>query len=193
MPIIDRPVLVDRPVLIDRDSEEGQEDEQDTDAQVVQQLGTGGGPVVNNVEFERGDYDIAVASNVAAILTTADEEGPEFNRAFATAAIQLKDLTEVGEGITDLVRFGLEKNIGEIGMSDEDIDLLRSEPSTEEVSDSSGPDVNIEDVTTEEREQEQLDEDEMVDETSEDEESDLDDVEESIEEVKQEEEETDEE
>lgn len=167
MPLIDRPVILDRRTLIDPINSDNEGSEHDEEVVMVQQLGDGGGPVVNGVEFEEGDYNVAAASNVAAVLSVAESDGQEFERAFATAAIQLKDLADAGEDISDLVRFGVAKNIAEVGMSDEDIDGLRQQPPLEE---------------DEQSEEASIEEDE------EDDDVDLEDVEESIEEVKEEEE-----
>lgn len=168
MPLIDRRTVIDRPVLVNRGNQEDEQDDEGdegAESDTVEILGEGGGPTINGIEFEAGDYQVVAGANTAAVLTTASEEGEAFEEAFAVAAIQLKELQQEGEDIRDVGRFGLEKGVAEIGLTQPQIDVLREQP------------------------EEQDEESEEQNQDSVDEETDIEDIEEDIEEVKEDKEE----
>lgn len=128
MTLTGRPTVVDRPEIIDREQQSDESEANgDTEAREVEVLGEGGGPVVNQLEFEPGDYEIVGAANTVAVLSTGEDEGKAFKQSFMNAAIQLKEIDGVSEGAIDIFRFGLENGIAEIGLSDQDIMVLRKE------------------------------------------------------------------
>lgn len=186
MPLINRETLVDRPVLVEREDEEDKQADKGEEVSETYTLGDGGGPVINNIEFEKGDYDIVAASNLAGVLATGENEGRLFNEVFRNAAIQLKDIKEKDEDISDLVRFSVEKNVADIGLSESEIERLHEQPETPLEAGEEDEDSDEEPRVAEDEE-----------ETEEADESDVDEVEEEIEEVKEtneaEEEETEEE
>jgi len=128
MPLLDREILVDRPVLVDRgesDDNQGNQTAAESEDAIVETLGEGGGPVMYGLEFEPGDYEVVTGANAAAVLSTGQTEGQAFEQSFTNAALQLKDLIEHGDSIKDVSRFALENGIGNIGLSEKDINMLR--------------------------------------------------------------------
>lgn len=132
MPLLDRDTIIDRPVLVDRGDEGDEQGEHTVERTEPQVLGNGGGPVINNIEFEKGHYNIVAAANLAAVLATGREEGSAFEDSFINASIQVYELIQNGEDISDLVRFSIEKNVAEIGLTEDQTRQLREEPDTEE-------------------------------------------------------------
>lgn len=127
MPVLKRKTLIDRPVLVDREDEE---DEQNNDAEEdveIRTLGDGGGPVLKNLEFEPGQYDVVAAANTAATLASGEEEGNFFDQSFINAALQLHELDELGRSISRLVEFGEEKGVATIGLTQSQVDTLRED------------------------------------------------------------------
>lgn len=176
MPILNRDTLVDRPTLVNRGEEEDEQDTETNEELTTQTLGDGGGPTINHLVFEPGDYQIVAGANTAAVLSTGHEEGDEYEEAFINAAIQLKDLAQRGHGCRDLARFGVEKGIAEIGLTQEDIEQLSETPEPED-----------DDPEDEESQEDQTEDEEDGDSEEGGDEQDLEEVEDSIEEVKEEE------
>lgn len=181
MPLLDRETLVDRPVLVNRGDEEDEQDNEQTEGTTVETLGQGGGPTVYQLEFEPGDYNIVAGANAAAVLATGDQGGEAFEQSFVNAALQLKDLVAQGEDVRELARFGLEKGVAEIGLSEEDINILRGdrpeEPPEEETIDYEAPGESGEDESEAEN-------DGTEDDNSDEDSADIEEVKEDLEEVK---------
>lgn len=126
MTLTGREPLIDRPEIVNRDDEE---DNEGSDGQSsVNTIGDGGGPVINGVEFRPGDLGLVAGANVTAVLSTGQDGGEMFEQSFKNAAIQLHDLQEVGEDITDLRRFARDRGVADIGVSDSQFEVLNSEP-----------------------------------------------------------------
>lgn len=151
MTLLNRDTLVDRPELVERGNEDDEEEEQDTEEIQTEILGDGGGPEINNLVFEPGDYNVVAGANAAAVLASGEQEGQFYEQAFINSAIQLKNLREEGEDIRDVGRFGLEKGIAELGVSERDVGVLREQPAQDEE----------EDVEASNEDTETLDEDEV--------------------------------
>jgi hypothetical protein len=167
---------------VNRDDEE---DNQEADGQSsVNTIGEGGGPVINGVEFRPGDLGLVAGANVTAVLSTGQDGGEMFEQSFRNAAIQLHDLQEVGEDITDLRRFARDRGVADIGVSDSQFEVLNSEPeqSVEDFEQADPDEDETEDGTEDNSEDEEEDEDEDGGEEEPDEieniEEDIDDIEE---------------
>jgi hypothetical protein len=187
MTLLDRPTLVDRPELVNRDKQEDREDEQGGETIQAEALGNGGGPVLHGIEFRPGDYDIVAGANLAAVLSTGNDEGDVFAQSFRNAAIQLYELKDVGEDISDIVRFSVEKGVAETGLTDPEIEVLTRQPEEElEDVESESNEDNGESEKLDDQQQRTPDEDADSDEAdNEDGDAEIDDVEESLEEVKE--------
>lgn len=183
MPLLNRETLVDRPTIVDRGDEEDEQDNKESEGLTVETLGEGGGPTINSLEFEKGDYNVVAGANTAAVLATGEQGGEAFEASFVNAAVQLKDLQAEGEGIRDIARFGLENGVAELGLSVEEINSLREIEDVDE-------EENSED---EEIEEESADEEVQDDDTESEDDSNIEEVEDEIEKVKNTSEETDEE
>lgn len=129
MTLLNRPTLVDRPELIERgdDGDNQDSDEPKGEVREVQTLGQGGGPVINGLEFERGDYEIVAGANASAVLATGTNEGRAFRESFINAAAQLKELEENGQSIRSISRFSVENGISDLGISEEEFEALQGE------------------------------------------------------------------
>lgn len=132
MPLLDRDTVIDRPVLVDRENGEDDEetaeaddDVEDAKVETVETFGEGGGPVLHQIEFEPGDYNVVSGANAAAVLATGKEEGSEFTSAFVNAAIQLKQLQQQGEDIRFMSQFAVDNGVSNLGLNEQDIDVLR--------------------------------------------------------------------
>lgn len=166
MTILNRDTLVDRPELVERGNEDDEEEEEGTQEIQTEVLGDGGGPKINNIVFEPGDYSVVAGANTAAVLASGDEEGEFYEQAFFNAAIQLKNLQSSGETIKDVARFGLEKGIAELNVSKTEIKRLQGESVEED--DVEVETVEEEEIDTPEQQSDGVDEDEDIDEIEED-------------------------
>lgn len=185
MTILDRPTLVDRPELVNRGNQEDEEDEQAVDDMEAEALGEGGGPIIHSIEFEPGDYELVAGSNLAAVLSTGQDSGDAFAQSFRNAAIQLYELQEAGEDISDLVRFSVEKGVAETGLSQSELEVLTRQPEPEEELDmAEEPDEEEDDEPVEDNQQ-RTPEEEAEEEDDQEDGDELEEVEESIEEVKE--------
>jgi len=149
MTLLNRDTVVDRPELVERGNSDDEEEPENTQEIQTEILGDGGGPEINNLVFEPGDYNIVAGANAAAVLGSGEQEGEFYERAFMNAAIQLKNLSAEGEDIRDVGRFGLEKGIAEIGVSEDQIEKLRAQPE-DDAEDDNESEVQIESEDEEE-------------------------------------------
>jgi len=135
MTLIDRKTIVDRPELVDRGDSE---DDEDTE-EVIEELGEGDGPEINGIKFEQGDYGVVAASNLVAVLSTAQTEGEEFQQAFMTSAIQMKEMVNKGIDIGPIARMSRSRGIDDLNVSQQDLGNLKlpSETQTPESQDES--------------------------------------------------------
>jgi len=92
MTLLNRDTVVDRPELVERGNSDDEEEPENTQEIQTEILGDGGGPEINNLVFEPGDYNIVAGANAAAVLGSGEQEGEFYERAFMNAAIQLKNL-----------------------------------------------------------------------------------------------------
>lgn len=168
MPLLPRSTVVDRPTLVDRDDEQANETEQSDDG-VIEELGNGDGPAVNGIRFEKGDYGVVAASNLVAVLSTAQTEGNEFEQAFMTSAIQMKEMANSGIDISSIARMSRSRGMDDLNVSQDDMQDLKLATQTQ---------------TPENEEVEEVDEEESSDEATnkEDEETEEDTVDDSEEE-----------
>ena len=177
MTLTGRDPLIDRPELVNRDDEEDNSEENSQDS--VHTIGQGGGPVINGVEFRPGDLGLVAGANVPAVLSTGQDGGEMFEQSFKNAAIQLHDLREVGEDITDLRRFARDRGVADIGVSDSQFEVLNTQlEELDEDLEQADPDEDEDDVETSQDEEEAEDE-EGGDEESED----IENIEEDISEI----------
>lgn len=172
MTLLDRPTLVDRPELVNRDKQEDEEDKQHQQDMEVEALGEGGGPIIHSIEFAPGDYEIVAGANMAAVLSTGQDSGQAFEQSFRNAAIQLYELEQAGEDISDIVRFSVEKGVAETGLTESELEVLTR------------PDELPDEEQVEEEDAETEEDSEDADETVED--PDIEDVEEDLEEITEE-------
>jgi hypothetical protein len=150
MTLLKRDTLVDRPELVERGNGDDEEEPEDTQEIQTEILGDGGGPEINNLVFEPGDYNVVAGANAAAVLASGSREGMMFKQAFINSAIQLKNLKDGGEDIRDVGRFGLEKGIAELGLSEDEIDVLRQLPDEPDEVGDEEEEVRVESVDEEE-------------------------------------------
>lgn len=122
--------MVDRPTLVDRGDDEDNTEEQATDEDVVDVLGDGDGPVINSIRFEKGDYGVVATSNLVAILSTAQTEGPEYEQAFMTAAIQVKEMTKSGIDISPIARLSRDRGVDDVNVTQSQLQDLKLATST---------------------------------------------------------------
>lgn len=141
MPLLDRDTIVDRPVLLNRSGDKEQDDTED-DEEEVQVIGEGGGPVINGIEFEIGDYDIVAAANLASVLATGEEDGQSFKNVFSNAAIQLYELKQRNKDISALTEFSAKNGVDLLGIQPDQARLLEGQEPESDVEES----VDIEDV-----------------------------------------------
>jgi hypothetical protein len=130
MPIINRPTLVDRPVIVDREesndddsSDESSDDVQDEVEEIV--LGDGGGPEINSIEFEPGDYDVVSGANLAAVLSTGEGQGEEYVVSFVNSAVQLKDLKSDGQDLSLISSFAEVAGVSNLNVSNDQLKILQ--------------------------------------------------------------------
>lgn len=135
MTLISRDTLVERPELVDRGTEEDKENNESDEQEVLEVLGEGDGPTVNNITFEKGDYGVVAASNITAILSTSQTEGPEYQRAFATSAIQIKQMAEHGMDISPLVQMARSRGVDDVNVSRSQLNDLQLATEDEEEGD----------------------------------------------------------
>ena len=141
MPLLDRDTIVDRPVLLNRSGDKEQDDTED-DEEEVQVIGEGGGPVINGIEFEIGDYDIVAAANLASVLATGEEDGQSFKNVFSNAAIQLYELKQRNKDISALTEFSAKNGVDLLGIQPDQARLLEGQEPESDAEES----VDIEDV-----------------------------------------------
>lgn len=140
MTLTGREPIVDRPELVDRGTDGDQEDTETENGEVLETLGEGDGPTINNITFEEGDYGVVAASNLTAILSTSQTEGVEYETAFATAAIQIKEMAARGVDIAPLVQMSRARGVDDINVSRAELNELQLS-ATEQVSEKEeGPD-----------------------------------------------------
>jgi len=164
MPLLNRDTIIDRRTLIDRGSSEDEEDTRDGE-EVIESYGNG--PVVNGIQFEAGDYPVVAASNLVAVLATADDEGDAYESSFITSAIQLKEAAEAGINIRPMARLSRDRGLDDIGLTDSDMSQLRMvTPEVEEPEPE--PEVDSTDSDEEESEDDELDVEEEVENDNED-------------------------
>jgi len=157
MTLINRKTIVDRPELVDRgDNDDGGDNQ--TESEVAEVLGNGDGPAVNGIRFEQGDYGIVAASNLIAVLSTAQTEGDEFERSFMTSAIQMKEMTKSGVDISPIASMSRSRGIDDLNIEEKTVQQLKlatqnigSQPaSDEDVEDDDDDEVEEDDESSEE-------------------------------------------
>lgn len=131
MPLLPRSTVVDRPTLVDRDDEQANGDES-SDEDVVEELGNGDGPAINGIKFEKGDYGVVAASNLVAVLSTAQSEGNEFRQAFMTSAIQMKEMANSGIDISSIARLSRSRGIDDLNVPQSDMQDLKLATQTQQ-------------------------------------------------------------
>lgn len=124
MPLLPRSTVVDRPTLVDRDDEQANGAKQ-SDEDIIEELGDGNGPTINSIRFEKGDYGVVAASNLVAVLSTAQTEGNEFQQAFMTSAIQMKEMANSGIDISSIARMSRSRGMDDLNVSQEDMQDLK--------------------------------------------------------------------
>jgi len=157
MPLLPRSTVVDRPTLVDRDDEQANGAKQ-SDEDIIEELGNGDGPTINGIRFEKGDYGVVAASNLVAVLSTAQTEGNEFQQAFMTSAIQMKEMANSGIDISSIARMSRSRGMDDLNVSQEDMQDLKLATQTQTLE---------QDEDSEEREEEEVS-DEGEDETDDD-------------------------
>lgn len=197
MPLLDRDTLIDRPVLVDREDEEDQEDTEDN-VGPVETFGEGGGPVIHGIEFEPQHTDIVAASNGIAVIASGGVEGQHYQAAFINSAVMMKELTDNGHDISEMVEFSKTMQIAFSGLNETQREML-DHSVIEDSTDEEDEDVNTDVSESDDEEdtgdiQSEVDEDEDSEDGSggaelddEDVDEELQDLEEDIEEVKSEE------
>lgn len=166
MPLLPRSTVVDRPTLVDRDDEQANGAKQ-SDGDIIEELGDGDGPTINSIRFEKGDYGVVAASNLVAVLSTAQTEGNEFQQAFMTSAIQMKEMANSGIDISSIARMSRSRGMDDLNVSQENMQDLKlatqtQTPEHDEDSEEEEEKVDDDDVSEEDTE-------EVVDEDSDDE------------------------
>jgi len=124
MTLINRETVVDRPEIVDRGNNEDTDNTEQT-KDVVEVLGEGNGPVVNRIQFEQGDYGVVAASNLVAVLSTAQTEGDEFEQAFMTSAIQMKEMTKSGVDISPIASMSRGRGIDDLNIGEKTVQQLK--------------------------------------------------------------------
>lgn len=181
MTLINRKTIVDRPELVDRGDNDDAESNQ-ADNEVLEVLGDGDGPAVNGIRFEQGDYGIVAASNLIAVLSTAQTEGDEFERSFMTSAIQMKEMTKSGVDISPIASMSRSRGIDDLNIDEKTVQQLKL--ATQNIGSQPTPDDDIEDESVEDDEgEEPSEEPESDDEDVDEEQSDEDDAEDEDEET----------
>lgn len=178
MPLLPRSTVVDRPTLVDRDDEQANGAQQ-SDEDIIEELGDGDGPAVNGIRFEKGDYGVVAASNLVAVLSTAQTEGTEFQQAFMTSAIQMKEMANSGIDISSIARMSRSRGMDDLNVSQEDMQDLKlatqsqpPEQTSNEEDDEAEEVADSEDDEEDYAESDDADEDENDADDSEDEEAD---------------------
>jgi len=143
MPLLPRSTVVDRPTLVDRDDEQANGDES-SDEDVVEELGNGDGPAINGIKFEKGDYGVVAASNLVAVLSTAQSEGNKFRQAFMTSAIQMKEMANSGIDISSIARLSRSRGIDDLNVSQSDMQDLKLATQTQQQQDDDSEEVREE-------------------------------------------------
>lgn len=143
MPLLPRSTVVDRPTLVDRDDEQANGDES-SDEDVVEELGNGDGPAINGIKFEKGDYGVVAASNLVAVLSTAQSEGNKFRQAFMTSAIQMKEMANSGIDISSIARLSRSRGIDDLNVSQSDMQDLKLATQTQQQQDDESEEVREE-------------------------------------------------
>jgi hypothetical protein len=177
MPLLKRDTIIDRRTLVDRGSSGDEGDNKEAD-NVIETLGEGGGPVVNQIEFEQGDYAVVAASNLVAALSTAETGGEVYQNAFITSAIQLKEAAKSGVDITPLSVMSRDRQIDDLNITQEQMTQLKlsTGDTVPEDIDSFNP-PGVDNMTPDNGEPEQDVEDEESSDTEDNEETDpLDDI-----------------
>jgi len=134
MPLLPRSTVVDRPTLVDRDDEQANEAES-SDEDIIEELGNGDGPAINGIKFEKGDYGVVAASNLVAVLSTAQSKGNEFRQAFMTSAIQMKEMANSGIDISSIARLSRSRGIDDLNVSQSDMQDLKLATQTQQEQD----------------------------------------------------------
>jgi len=154
---------------VDRDDEQANGDES-SDEDVVEELGNGDGPAINGIKFEKGDYGVVAASNLVAVLSTAQSEGNKFRQAFMTSAIQMKEMANSGIDISSIARLSRSRGIDDLNVSQSDMQDLKLATQTQQQQDDESEEVREEvseddkDAESDEVERESNDADEEDDE-----------------------------
>jgi len=168
MTLINRETVVDRPELVDRGNSEDTDNTDESNG-VVEVLGEGNGPVVNRIQFEQGDYGVVAASNLVAVLSTAQTEGDEFEQAFMTSAIQMKEMVNSGVDISPIARMSRNRGIDDLNIGEGAVQELKL-ATQGSVSDEDEEDDVDGDNTNDEEDNEEVDSDDEEQETVESEE-----------------------